>query len=118
MLDSTNPEALREVAENLGPALVGTAASMLFTDGTWKKRLAQGAIGVPFSMLMAPSVYNALQNWGATSVTETGAGVLTAVFGIAGVSYVFEVWKQLHLGTLLRQWVIKKLDVEDKQSDT
>lgn len=114
MLDSTTTEAFS--AANIGPALVGTAAYMLMTDGTWKKRLAQGVVGVPLSIYLAPSVGAWFERTGHPILPEA-AGALTAVFGIAAISYVFEVWKHLHVGPLLRQWIIKRLGVEDKQND-
>lgn len=112
-------EDMKQFLEQLGPAAVGTAVSMLVTEGRWKKRLAQGVVSVPFSMYMAPSVYAFAQrgDWG-QSITPSGAGVLTAVFGLAAVSYVFELWKQLQLGPMLREWVAKRLGVtnpEDKK---
>ena len=112
MIDPS-PESLKEIVHALGPAIVGTAASMLFTEGTWKKRLAQGAVGVPFSMYMAPSVGTMLSRWDFTSgIDSFGVGVLTAVFGLAAVSYTFELWKQLQLGPMLREWVAKRLGVD------
>lgn len=118
-MQQITPEDVKQFLEQLGPAAIGTAVSMLFTDGRWKKRLAQGVVGVPFSMYMAPTVYAISQRWGwGEAVTSEGAGVLTAVFGLAIVSYVFEMWKQLHLGPMLREWLAKRLGVtnpEDKQ---
>ena len=114
------PEDVKQSLEQLGPAAIGTAVSMLFTEGRWKKRLVQGAVGVPFSMYMAPSVYAFAQRWDwGQAVTPSGAGVLTAVFGLAAVSYTFELWKQMQLGPMLREWIAKRLGVqnpEDKKS--
>lgn len=118
-MSQLSPEDLKQFLEQLGPAAIGTAVSMFVTEGRWKKRLVQGIVGVPFSMYMAPSVYAILQRWEwGRSVTSEGAGVLTAVFGLAIVSYVFEMWKQLQLGPMLREWIAKRLGVanpEDKQ---
>lgn len=118
-MSQITPEDVKQFLEQLGPAAIGTAVSMLFTEGRWKKRLVQGIVGVPFSMYMAPTVFAATQRWEwGKAVTESGAGVLTAVFGLAAVSYVFELWKQLQLGPMLREWIAKRLGVsnpEDKQ---
>lgn len=118
-MSQITPEDVKQFLEQLGPAAIGTAVSMLFTEGRWKKRLVQGVVGVPFSMYMAPTVYAATQRWDwGQAVTPSGAGVLTAVFGLAAVSYVFELWKQMHLGPMLREWVAKRLGVttpEDKR---
>ena len=118
-MSQLSPEDMKQFLEQLGPAAVGTAVSMLVTEGRWKKRLAQGVVGVPFSMYMAPSVYSLLQKGEWTQrITEYSAGVLTAVFGLAMVSYVFELWKQMQLGPMLREWISKRLGVknpEDKQ---
>lgn len=109
-----SPEDLKQFLEQLGPAAVGTAVSMFVTEGRWKKRLVQGIVGVPFSMYMAPSVYAFVQRWEwGQSITPSGAGVLTAVFGLAAVSYVFELWKQLQLGPMLREWISKRLGVKN-----
>jgi hypothetical protein len=107
-----SPDNIREIAEQFGPAAVGTAASMLFTDGSWKKRLVQGAVGIPFSIYMAPSVGTMLARFGWPLEPEA-VGALTACFGLAAVSYVFELWKQMHLGPLLRRWIAKWLGVKD-----
>lgn len=113
-MSQLSPEDIKQFLEQLGPAAIGTAVSMLFTEGRWKKRLAQGIIGVPFSMYLAPSVFALMQRWEwGKAVNETGAGVLTAVFGLAVVSYVFELWKQLQLGPMLREWVAKRLGVKN-----
>lgn len=117
-MSQITPEDVKQFLEQLGPAAIGTAVSMLVTEGRWKKRLAQGVVGVPFSMYLAPSVYALLQRWEwGQAVTPSGAGVLTAVFGLAAVSYVFELWKQMQLGPMLREWIAKRLGVanpEDK----
>ena len=114
------PEDVKQFLEQLGPAAIGTAVSMLVTEGRWKKRLAQGVVGIPFSMYMAPSVHALMQRGEWTQhVTPSAAGVLTAVFGLAAVSYTFELWKQMQLGPMLREWVAKRLGVqnpEDKKS--
>lgn len=113
-MSQLSPEDIKQFLEQLGPAAIGTAVSMLFTEGRWKKRLAQGVIGVPFSMYLAPSVFALMQRWEwGKAVNETGAGVLTAVFGLAVVSYVFELWRQLLLGPMLREWVAKRLGVKN-----
>ena len=113
-MSQITPEDVKQFLEQLGPAAVGTAASMLFTVGRWKKRLVQGLIGVPFSMYTAPTVYAISQRWEwGQAVTPSGAGVLTAVFGLAAVSYVFELWKQMQLGPMLREWVAKRLGVKN-----
>ena len=113
-MSQITPEDVKQFLEQLGPAAVGTAASMLFTEGRWKKRLVQGLIGVPFSMYTAPTVYAISQRWEwGQAVTPSGAGVLTAVFGLAVVSYVFELWKQMQLGPMLREWVAKRLGVKN-----
>lgn len=118
-MSQLSPEDVKQFFEQLGPAAIGTAASMLFTEGRWKKRLVQGVVGVPFSMYMAPSVYALLQRGEWTRhISEPSSGVLTAVFGLAAVSYVFELWKQLQLGPMLREWIAKRLGVnnpEDKK---
>ena len=109
-------EDVKQFLEQLGPAAIGTAVSMVVTEGRWKKRLVQGAVGVPFSMYMAPSVYAFAQRWDwGQSITPSGAGVLTAVFGLAAVSYVFELWKQLQLGPMLREWISKRLGVKNPE---
>ena len=114
------PEDVKQFLEQLGPAAIGTAVSMLVTEGRWKKRLAQGVVGIPFSMCMAPSVHALMQRGEWTQhVTPSAAGVLTAVFGLAAVSYMFELWEQMQLGPMLREWVAKRLGVanpEDKKS--
>lgn len=119
-MSQITPEDVKQFLEQLGPAAIGTAVSMLFSEGRWKKRFVQGVVGVPFSMYMAPSVYSLLQKGEWTQhITEYSAGVLTAVFGLAAVSYVFELWKQLQLGPMLREWIAKRLGVqnpEDKKS--
>lgn len=119
-MSQISPEDVKQFLEQLGPAAVGTLVSMFVTEGRWKKRLTQGVVGVPFSMYMAPSVYSLLQKGEWTRhITEYSAGVLTAVFGLAAVSYVFELWKQLQLGPMLREWIAKRLGVqnpEDKKS--
>lgn len=104
-------EDIKQFMEQLGPAAIGTAASMLFTEGRWKKRLVQGIVGVPFSMYMAPSVYTLLQlgDW-TRHISEPSSGVLTAVFGLAAVSYVFELWKQMNLGPILRDVIVAWAD--------
>ena len=113
-MQQITPEDVKQFLEQLGPAAIGTAVSMLFTEGKWKKRLVQGIVGVPFSMYMAPTVFAATQRWEwGKAVTPSGAGVLTAVFGLAAVSYVFELWKQLQLGHMLREWVAKRLGVKN-----
>lgn len=115
-MSQISPEDVKQFLEQLGPAAIGTAVSMLFTEGRWKKRLVQGVVGVPFSMYMAPSVYAATQRWDwGAAVTESGAGVLTAVFGLAAVSYTFELWKQLQLGPMLREWIAKRLGVQNPE---
>ena len=38
-----------------------------------------------------------------------------AVFGLAAVSYVFELWKQLQLGPMLREWIAKRLGVQNPE---
>lgn len=119
-MSQITPEDVKQFLEQLGPAAIGTAVSMLFSEGRWKKRFVQGVVGVPFSMYMAPSVYSLLQKGEWTQhITEYSAGVLTAVFGLAAVSYTFELWKQLQLGPMLREWIAKRLGVqnpEDKKS--
>ena len=113
-MSQLSPEDMKQFLEQLGPAAIGTAVSMLVTEGRWQKRLAQGFVGVPFSMYLAPSVYALLQRGEWTQhVTASGAGVLTAVFGLAAVSYVFELWKQLSLGPMLREWISKRLGVKN-----
>lgn len=113
-MQQISPEDVKQFMEQLGPAAIGTAVSMLVTEGRWKKRLAQGVVGIPFSMYLAPSVYALMQRWEwGQAVTPSGAGVLTAVFGLAAVSYVFELWKQLHLGPMLRERVARWLGVTD-----
>lgn len=104
------PEGLREVVAQIGPAAVGTAASMLFTEGKLMKRLTQGLVGVPFSMYLAPSVGKLLDARG-WALEPEAVGVLTAVFGIAIVSYVFELWRYMQIGPLLQEWLAKKLGV-------
>ena len=120
LMSQITPEDVKQFLEQLGPAAVGTLVSMFVTEGRWKKRLVQGVVGVPFSMYMAPTVYAATQRWEwGQAISPSGAGVLTAVFGLAAVSYVFELWKQLQLGPMLREWIAKRLGVqnpEDKKS--
>lgn len=113
-MSQLTPEEVKQFLEQLGPAAVGTAVSMFVTEGRWKKRLAQGVVGVPFSMYLAPSVYALVQRWDwGKAITPSGAGVLTAVFGLAMVSYVFELWKQLHIGPMLREWFANRLGVKN-----
>lgn len=106
--------------EHIGPVAVGTFVSMYFTEGKWKKKISQGAANASFGFYMSDSVYALLQSWDKTKwVTATGACVLTVLFGVALVSYVFELWKQLLLGPMLREWVAKRLGVtnpEDKNA--
>lgn len=115
-MSQISPEDVKQFLEQLGPAAIGTAVSMLFSEGRWKKRFVQGVVGVPFSMYLAPSVHSLLQKGEWTqNVTASGAGVLTAVFGLAAVSYVFELWKQLQLGPMLREWIAKRLGVQNPE---
>ena len=109
-MPNPSPEDVKQALEQLGPAVIGTAVSMLFTDGSWKKRLFQGAVGVPFSLYMAPSVGAHLSRFGWEMQPEA-VGVLTGVFGITCVSYVFELWKQLQIGPMLREWLAKRMGV-------
>lgn len=116
------PYGVHEILNKIGPAMVGTAVSMFFMGGEWKKRLAQGAIGVPFAMYLAPSVDAVLDVFELTrGIDSLGAGVITGVFGIAVVSYCFEVLRQLQLGPILREWIKNKLGIkvgeDDKQPD-
>ena len=114
LMSQITPEDVKQFLEQLGPAAVGTLVSMFVTEGRWKKRLVQGVVGVPFSMYMAPTVYAATQRWEwGQAISPSGAGVLTAVFGLAAVSYVFELWKQLQLGPMLREWIAKRLGVKN-----
>lgn len=113
-MSQLSPEDIKQFLEQLGPAAIGTAVSMLFTEGRWKKRLAQGVVGVPFSMYLAPTVFAVCQKWEwGQAVTPSGAGVLTAVFGLAAVAYLFELWKQLLLGPMLRERVARWLGVSN-----
>lgn len=107
------PEGWRELVEQAGPAIVGTAVSMFFTRGAFGKRLVQCAVGVPFAMYMAPSVAGQLERWG-WGVGPEGAGVLTGVFGLALVSYVFELSRALNLGPMIREWIAARLGVKIK----
>lgn len=107
------PYLFYDILPKLGPAMVGAATSMLFMGGEWKKRVAQGVIGVPFAMYLAPSVDAVLDGFELTrGIDSLGAGVLTGVFGIAIVSYCFEVFRQLQLGPILREWIKSKLGVK------
>ena len=104
---------LYEILPKLGPAMTGAAVSLLFMGGEWKNRLVQGAVGVPFAMYLAPSVDAVLDGFELTKgIDSLGAGVLTGVFGIAIVSYCFEVLKQLQVGPILREWIKSKLGVK------
>lgn len=111
MLFENPPQGTKEVIENLAPAVVGTAVSMLFTSGAWKIRLFQCAVGVPFSLLVAPSIFALSERyeWG---LRPEATGVLTAVFGLALVSYAFELMRQLQLGPILNEWIRKKLGLK------
>lgn len=111
------PQGGKEVMVQLGPVLVGTAVQMLFVKGAWKRRLTQGVVGVPFSFYMAPFVERVISRYG-WHVTSAEAGVLTAVFGLALVSYIFEVWQQLSLGTMIRDWIANKLGVSVDKTNT
>lgn len=112
------PPIAKEVFERLGPAIVGTAVSMFFTQGEWKRRLAKGAIGVPFSFYLAPSVDAILDVFPLTAgIDQLGAGVLTAVFGLALVEYIFELSRQLNLGPIIREWIKEKFGVNGEKKD-
>lgn len=111
MLDKL-PEGWREMVSHVGPVVAGTAVSVFFLNGEWKRRLAQAAAAVPFSMYMAPTVYRVLHSIWPTYVTESDAGVLTACFGLALVAFVFEVLKQLQFGPILNEWFRKVLGLK------
>lgn len=112
------PFMFYEILPKLGAAMAGAAVSMLFMGGEWKKRIAQGCVGVPFAMYLAPSVDAVLDGFELTrGIDSLGAGVLTGVFGIAVVSYCFEVLRQLQLGLILREWIRSKFAVKDYKDE-
>ena len=108
-MDPTTGAGAGEAAKHLGPILAGTAVSMLFVRGNWKKKLIQGGVGVPFAMYIAPMVDRAFDRLGWIDITASEAGVIAAVFGLTVVAYVHEVMQQLQLGQLLREWMKRKI---------
>lgn len=102
------PDGWRDVLGQLLPVLAGTAVSMFFLNGAWKRRLVQGLIGVPFGFYMAPFASRLMASWD-WPITDSEAGALAGAFGIAFVSYVHEVMQQLQLGTVLREAIAARL---------
>lgn len=102
------PDGWRELLGQLLPVLAGTAVSMFFFKGAWKRRLVQAFLGVPFGVLMAPLAARIMAKT-PLPITDAEAGALAGAFGIAFVSYVHEVLQQLQLGTVLREAIAARL---------
>lgn len=115
MIDKV-PDSTVDFIKHVSPVLAGTAVSMLFMRSEWPRRIAQGCVGVPFSIYMAPFVDRVLSGLMAPyglDISPSESGVITAVFGLTIVSYLYEVFEQLQIVPILRDWIKAKLGVKD-----
>jgi len=116
------PDTAIDLLKHAAPVLAGTAVSMFFMKSAWPRRIAQGVIGVPFSIYIAPFVDRMFDSItlpfvGVVPITESEAGVITAVFGLSLVAYAYEVMAQLQIGAVVREWVRKKLGLKEHGKD-
>ena len=114
------PDAYCDLVKHIAPVLAGTAVSMFFMRTEWPRRIAQGVIGVPFSLYMAPFVDRVLSGFMMPYdlyISPSEAGVVTAVFGLTIVSYLYEVLQQLQIGPILRDFIKNKLGVKDVNNE-
>lgn len=114
------PDSAADLVKHVAPVLVGTAVSMFFMRVAWPRRILQGFVGVPFSIYMAPFVDRVLSSMmlpHGFDISSSEAGVVTAVFGMTLVAYIYEVIQQLQIGPILREFISSRLGVKGDKKD-
>ena len=86
-----------------GPA--GSLFALLWLKGTWPRKVAMFIGGWALSFYGAPGVATWL------GFSEGFAGFLLGLFGMAIVDKMFEAWDVMDLGTILKDWLRKRLGV-------
>jgi len=87
---------------------LGAVSALLWIKDTWPRRIGMVLAGSALSYYATPGV----SEWATLQPGLTG--YLLGLFGMAAVSKMFTTWDALDLGTLLRRFLSKRLDLEDK----
>jgi len=85
----------------------GSATAMAFFKGeSWKSYAAAFVAGYLMSLHLAPLVASTFPRLADT------ASYLVGLFGFIVVKKLFDTWVQFDAGTLLKQWVSRKLGLD------
>ena len=99
-LNNLPPDLGKHVA---GPA--GSLFALLWLKGSWPRKCAMFIGGWALSLYGSPGAAEWL------GFSEGFTGFLLGLFGMAIVDKVFEVWVQMDFGTILKDWIRKRLGV-------
>ena len=86
-----------------GPA--GSLVALLWIEGTWPRKIAMFAAGWVLSYYGSEH----LATW--LGFNEGFSGFLLGLFGMSIVDKVFTAWKELEVGSIISDWLKKKLGV-------
>lgn len=90
------------------PGIIGSAGAMFWIQGTWPRKLAMLALGV------AASTYGTADFVALTGISEGLAGFVVGLFSMTAADGAFRAWDQFALGSLLNEWVRKRLGLPPK----
>lgn len=87
---------------------LGAASALLWINDTWPRKVGMVCAGSALSYYATPWI----AGW--AGLQAGFAGYLLGLFGMAAVSKLFATWDALDLGDLLRRFIAKALNLEDK----
>ena len=88
-----------------GPA--GSAVALFFLKGTWRTYTGAFLGGWAMAHYFGAFVHDTFPRLG----LET-SGFLVGLLGVVVVKKLFDTWEQFDAGTLLKQWVTRKLGLD------
>lgn len=88
-----------------GPA--GSAVALFFLKGTWRTYTGALLGGIAMAHYFGPVLHDVFPR-----LPEATAGFLVGLFGVVVVKKLFDTWEQFDAGTLLKQWVTRKLGLD------
>ena len=100
--------SLLDLPPDVGKYLAGPAGSLIalmWIEGTWFRKIAMFAAGWVLSFY--GSIH--LANW--LGFNEGFSGFLLGLFGMSIVDKMFTAWKELEMGSIISDWLKKKLGV-------
>lgn len=95
--------------EKILPGLLGSLGAMLWINGTWNRKLALFAFGGVLAWYIPPWLSEV------TGIPEGFGGLLVGLFGMSIVDAIFRTWNDLHISSIVTEWIRLKLGLPPKE---